>query len=189
PGADFVTSPTLSPLFGATLAPAVDACHRALGRPMPFTLCEVGCGSGRLMADLLGAAADAGAAWLQQAEVVLIERRPAPAGGVPDTVRWSRSLVEVEPFTGVVLGNEVLDNLPVRLRSARGEEIRVGAGTGGLEFVPDADPVVVDPVGARGLIADVAATLTRGFVLLIDYGSRGVAGPRAFQAHGIGDDV
>ncbi len=78
PGPDFVTSPFVSSLFGATLSLAVDACHRAMGEPSAFTLCEIGAARGTMMADLLGAAADRGAAWVAGVDLVLVERGTGP---------------------------------------------------------------------------------------------------------------
>src|SRR5207249_9778241 len=114
PGTDFVTSPSLSPLFGSTLARAVAACYTALGQPVPFTVCEVGAAGGGLMADILGAAADAAQEWLGAAEVVLVDRG-SPVEAERAGFRLARSLAEVAPFQGVLLANEVLDNLPARL--------------------------------------------------------------------------
>lgn len=188
PGTDFVTSPELSPLFGAMLAQAVQLCHQAIDEPVPFVLCEVGAGRGALIADLLGAAADSGAAWVGALEVVLVDRCvPAKRADAPAGFRLARDLSEVEPFQGIVLANELLDNLPVRLLAGQ-EEVRVGERDGRLELVPKASDYRVDPVGIRAFLDQVDRVLLRGYVVLIDYGARG-GGVRTFAGHRLGEEI
>ena len=181
PGADYVTSVTTSPLFGATMARAVDLCHHALGRPSPFTLCEVGAGRGELAAEILGTAADAGHAWLADVEVVLVER----GGPTPGAVR---RLSEVRPFEGVLLANELLDNLPVRLRHG-GEEVMVAVDGERLTLVPPAETYEVEPVGILRFLDDLSRVLLRGYAVLFDYGARHPGAVRTFAGHRLGEDV
>jgi SAM-dependent MidA family methyltransferase len=94
------------------------------------------------------------------------------------------------PLTGVVLANELLDNLPFRIveRSADGwSEVRVGVGEDGFEedviraapeLTTEADHVASGPVpvgarlpvptGARDWLLECAAVL-RGTLLVVDY--------------------
>ena len=54
-GADFLTSPSVGPLFGAVIARAVDDWWDELGNPDPFTLVEAAAGDGSLARDVLRA--------------------------------------------------------------------------------------------------------------------------------------
>src|SRR2546426_11696494 len=53
--ADFLTSPSLGPLFGAVIARALDDWWDELGNPDPFTLVEAAAGDGSLARDVLRA--------------------------------------------------------------------------------------------------------------------------------------
>ena len=118
-GSDFVTAPELSPLFAATLARPV---AQALRRSGTRDLMEFGAGTGKLAAGLLNALRDAGRPVRQLFDrgfVGRIARAPAR----DDRSRCARTRVEGEmarcaaraDFAGVVIGNEVLDAMPVRL--------------------------------------------------------------------------
>src|SRR5436309_2436164 len=72
---DFVTSPSLSPVFGRTLARLVRLVRDAIGRPGCFRVIDAGAGEGGLIAPLLAAlvADEAGSG----IEAVVAERSPA----------------------------------------------------------------------------------------------------------------
>ena len=106
----------MGPLFGAVLARALDAWWSELGRPEPFTVVEAGAGRGALAKAVLAAAPACGPAL----RYVAVERSAALRGLHPAGVESAGALPE-EPFTGVVLANELLDNLPFRLLE-RGEK-------------------------------------------------------------------
>jgi SAM-dependent MidA family methyltransferase len=115
-GGDFVTAPELSPVFARCLAVQVaDWLHESTAQVWEF-----GAGSGALAAELLNALDDLGvdhceynivevsAALAQQQQALVAERAP----GALARVRW---LTQLPPdIRGVVLGNEVLDAMPVR---------------------------------------------------------------------------
>lgn len=113
-GSDFVTAPELTPLFGAALARQVE---EVCAQSAPAVL-EFGAGSGRLAADLLGALGDACAEYaIVELSGSLRERQRAriarDAAAHLHKVRWLDALPE--RFRGCVIGNEVLDAMPVRL--------------------------------------------------------------------------
>ena len=119
---DFLTSPEVGPLFGAVLARALDAWWMELGEPEPFTVVEVGAGRGALAKAVLAAAPACGPAL----RYVAVERSSALRALHPQ----SSATMPDEPFTGVVLANELLDNLPFGLleRTPGGwAEVRVDA--------------------------------------------------------------
>lgn len=139
--ADFITSPEVGPLFGAVIARALDDEWERLGRPDPFVVVEAGAGRGALAKAVLDAAPRYAAAL----RYVCVERSAAlrdsasqalpvelprnvlgPATDGLDDVEPHRIDVvgpivtvlddlPLLPVTGVVLANELLDNLPVRL--------------------------------------------------------------------------
>lgn len=189
---DFVTSPHVHPVFGHLVAGTLREVWEALGRPEPFAVVEVGAGDGTLARQLLEALDELPVAY------VAVERSEGARGsleglaeaGLP--VRVTADLSEAGPIErGVVLANELLDNLPFRrvrgspdgLREIRvaldadGRLIEVEAPCGpelaGLapELGPGEEGVV--PTGALGFVDELARALRHGLALLIDYGGVG----------------
>jgi SAM-dependent MidA family methyltransferase len=117
-GSDFVTAPELSPLFAKTLARPVAQALRASGTRR---LMEFGAGTGKLAAGLLTALAeldvdiehyaivDLSGELRDRQRATLMAQAPALAA----KVEWLDALPDA--FEGVVIGNEVLDAMPVRL--------------------------------------------------------------------------
>lgn len=218
---DFLTSPEVGPLFGEVVARALDRWWEDLDRPDPFVVVEAGAGVGRLAVSILAAGPHCASAL----RYVLVERSAAlrraqertitltdPAlsfAGVVDDEESDRrrpppgpivtSLGEFPtgPFVGVVLANELLDNLPVRIAEKTDvgwSEIRVTVGdaTGGdgalseLTVPLDDDAsahldrlvgVALEPgarvpiaVAARNWLRDASEIVDRGRVVIIDYG-------------------
>jgi SAM-dependent MidA family methyltransferase len=110
-GSDFVTAPGLSPLFGQTLAVQVRQALQATGTDEVW---EFGAGTGALALQLLDSLGDAvrrytiidlsGSLRARQADSLLKHA---------DKVRWLDAWPEA--IEGVVVGNEVLDAMPVQL--------------------------------------------------------------------------
>lgn len=105
---DFLTSPEVGPLFGAVLARWIDAQHAALGAPDDFLVVEDGAGPGTLARALLAAAPQ----WRDR--YVAVEISASQRESHPDGVR-SVPRFDEPVACGVVLANELLDNLPFRL--------------------------------------------------------------------------
>jgi SAM-dependent MidA family methyltransferase len=189
---DFVTAPEMTPLFGRTLAHAIAPVLAETGGDV----LELGAGSGRLAADVLGELERLGALparylilevsadLRERQQATLARERPQLAG----RVQWLDALPE--NFSGVVLGNEVLDALPVELVHwtdtgplARG--VIVEGEQFGWQDRPITDPVLqaraealdLAPgyvseihLASDALIAALAQSLDRGLILMIDYG-------------------
>lgn len=113
-GSDFVTAPELSPLFGQVLANQLAEALQATGTD---ELWEFGAGTGALAAQVLPALERLGQP-LRRYTIVDVsgslrarqQQRLADWAGV---VHWADQLPEA--LCGVVLGNEVLDAMPVQL--------------------------------------------------------------------------
>ncbi|TDV08111.1 class I SAM-dependent methyltransferase [Paraburkholderia caballeronis] len=197
-GSDFVTAPELSPLFAATLARAVGD---ALAASDTRHLMEFGAGTGKLAAGLL-AALDAAGAPVESYSIVelsgeLRERQretiEAHAPALAARVRWLDALPD--RFEGVVVGNEVLDAMPVRLfarRDAVWHERGVAVtDAGGFAFSDRALNTAHDAAWSGSVLAaieggddyvtethdaalaftrTVCAMLARGVAIFIDYG-------------------
>lgn len=113
-GSDFVTAPELSPLFGQTLAAQVAEALQATGTDEVW---EFGAGSGALAAQVLDELAHLGQALARYTIVdvshALRARQQQRLAAHGPRVRWADRLPEA--LRGVVLGNEMLDAMPVQL--------------------------------------------------------------------------
>ena len=113
-GSDFVTAPELTPLFGHTLARQLQQALQATGTDAVW---EFGAGSGALALQLLDALDALGCAPSRYTIVDLSgslrERQAATLSAHAHRVRWVSELPGT--IEGVVVGNEVLDAMPVRL--------------------------------------------------------------------------
>lgn len=108
-GSDFVTAPELSPLFGATLALQVQQALRAAGAHEVY---EFGAGSGALAAQLLAALPGDTRYHIVDLSGSLRRRQAERLAPWAPRVAWLESLPAA--MHGVVVGNEVLDAMPVQ---------------------------------------------------------------------------
>jgi SAM-dependent MidA family methyltransferase len=109
---DFLTSPEVGPLFGAVVARALDAWWVELGRPPMFTVIEAGAGPGTLARAAFAAAPDC----LTSLRYVMVERSATQRSKHPVGEPFeSRADLPTDPVVGVVIANELLDNLPFDL--------------------------------------------------------------------------
>ncbi len=129
---DFVTAPEISVLFGQTIA---QAATPFLAQSSPRIL-EIGAGSGRLAHDVLSELAQQDMP-LEHYDILdlsggLRQRQQETLAAFP-CVRWLDCLPKA--FTGVVLGNEVLDAMPVqRVVKKKGVWHELGVGVSGGHF-------------------------------------------------------
>ena len=139
-GSDFVTAPELSPLFGHTLARQVAQALAATGTDEVW---EFGAGTGALALQLLDALTALGQAPRRYTIVdlsgTLRARQQATLARYAERVVWADRLPEA--FEGVVIGNEVLDAMPVQLL------VRIGGQADGCWYERG---VVGDDAGALG---------------------------------------
>jgi SAM-dependent MidA family methyltransferase len=111
---DFVTAPELSPLFGAALAQQVAEALKATGTDEVW---EFGAGSGALAHQLLSELQRLGCKIkrynIMDLSSTLKARQQMLLAEFDDQVKWLSEWPE--SLQGVVLGNEVLDAMPVKL--------------------------------------------------------------------------
>lgn len=186
-GGDFLTSPEVGPLFGAVLARYLDEQWELLGRPDPFTVIDAGAGPGTLARAVLAAAPACDRAGALR--YVAIEVSASQRSLHPERLE-SRPELPDEPFEGVIVANELLDNLPFRLCVFDGawreayvamDEHDVPSRYHEVLSTPfDPPPAVLPeaaPHGARAPLVDEAAAwvmqaralLRGGSLLVIDY--------------------
>ena len=183
-GSDFVTAPELSPLFGRALARQVEQALDASGSS---EIWEFGAGSGTLAAQLLHELGDrVGRYRIVEVSSALRARQGEATAAHAGRVEWADEL----PATmhGVVVGNEVLDAMPVDLVHFDGErwfERGVVAGGDSRPFAWGDRPTTRRPPLADGFpagtvtelhgqaeafVATLADRLERGAAFFIDYG-------------------
>ncbi len=191
---DFITAPEITPLFGAALANPVS---ELLAQTAPQIM-EFGAGSGTLARDLLLELKRKGTVVERYIIVELSgELRARQEACLRDfsQVEWINALPS--SFSGVVLGNEVLDAMPVQLVTKTETGWReVGVGWDGARFaflardanksllaqidaqVPDADSLPTSYLTevhpqAIGFMQSVGSMLGKSecaAAILIDYG-------------------
>ena len=180
-GGDFLTSPEVGPLFGTVIARALDAWWKELGSPSRFDVVECGAGPGTLARSIFAAQPECANAMQYVAVEISASQRALHPQGVE-----SRETMPDDPITGVVLANELLDNLPFRLFVFDGSwmEAFVSQASSGqfveVLRVPDVVPSCLPqtaPLGSRAPIQDAAASwvhealskISNGRLLLFDY--------------------
>ena len=181
-GSDFVTAPELSPLFGTALAAQV---RQALDATGVDEVWEFGAGSGALAAQLLTVlGARVRRFVIVELSGALAAQQRARLAAFGDRVVWVASLPE--RMRGVIVGNEVLDAMPVQLLrwdGAQWNERGVTTNEGGFAWSdrPTALRPPVEHGFAAGTVTEIhlqslafirtlAAALERGAAFFIDYG-------------------
>jgi SAM-dependent MidA family methyltransferase len=190
---DFITAPESFPLFGRCLANAVAEVLRQVSGG---DILEVGAGSGKLAAALLQRLTTLDA--LPQTYYILdvsadlrtrqAETIKALAPCAFERVRWLERLPD-RKFRGLVLGNELLDAMPVERFRLAADDVRELGVTLSNDHVAwterAASAAITERVAPLGLapgyvseigfageawVRSIADMLDTGVVLLIDYG-------------------
>jgi len=201
-GGDFLTAPEVGPLFGAVISRAVDLWWAEAGSPERFPVYEVGAGPGTLARAVMRArpqVAEAGAlVWWA------VEISPEQRARHPEHARIRSVTTPAEAFAaearvggagavGVVIANELLDNLPFDIAELTADGWRlllVGSDPDGSGFSTrpgPSDPAVdsvlrrLAPTASLGArlpwqarahrwVADMTIAVPGGRVIALDYG-------------------
>jgi SAM-dependent MidA family methyltransferase len=183
-GSDFVTAPEMSPLFGQALAVQVADALRATGTDEVW---EFGAGSGALAVQLLQALGE------QVRRYTIVDlsgslrlRQQHALAGFGNKVEWAGELPQA--MRGVVVGNEVLDAMPVKLLARIGgiwhERGVTSAGPDETFAWDDSSTELRPPVDiagshdylteihpqAQAFVRTLADRLERGAAFFVDYG-------------------
>ncbi len=198
-GGDFATSPELGTLFARCVAGYLDRTWDELGQPDPFVVVEGGAGRGTLCRDVLAHVETCSHAL----QYVMVERvdwqRDEALARIAD-VGMSECAVAAPdlpagPLVGVVLANELLDNLPFRLlehSETDWQEVHVERAGREREVLRDApaDAAAMAEAVAPGValstrvplqlkaavwVRRALRSLERGRLLTFDYGVRRTA--------------
>ena len=140
-GSDFVTAPELTPLFGQVVATQL---RQALDATGTNEIWEFGAGTGALAEQLLGELGERIARYtIVDLSGTLRDRQhqrlQKEHPSLVHKVVWADSLPDA--LEGVIVGNEVLDAMPVHLMSWDGERwLERGVGLAGPEAAPETAP-------------------------------------------------
>jgi SAM-dependent MidA family methyltransferase len=194
---DFFTNVSVGDLFGRILAGQFVELFELLATADGFKLVEQGAENAQLAKDVLQALASEPKSagweyWIVERFAKKIAQQNACLGTAPIPVRWIPDLQSPSSISGIIFCNELLDALPCHLIEHDGEkwwEIRVGEKGGIFDFVrvPIQDETLAGHVArlptpsitpyrsevnlaALRWMRSAARALTRGFILIIDYG-------------------
>ncbi|MFM9912613.1 MAG: class I SAM-dependent methyltransferase [Methylophilaceae bacterium] len=197
-GGDFVTAPEISPLFGRTLARQIAEILAETGGD----ILELGAGSGKLAATLLLELEQVGCLpehyFILEVSAGLQQRQKAQH--LPSHLAQKLVWLDALPasFNGVILGNEVLDALPVHLVfQGEGQLFERGVTVENGQLVWQDKPLIAGALfeaaralnlppqylteinlAASGLVSSLADCLQHGLMLWLDYGF-----PRSEYSH------
>jgi SAM-dependent MidA family methyltransferase len=178
---DFITSPEVGPLFAAVIARYLDNCWIELGCPESFDVVEVGAGPGTLARGIF----DAQPKCMSALKYIAVEISAVQRALHPSFVESQADFPD-RTIQGVVLANELLDNLPFKLFVFDGEwkEAFVALSDGGkfvevlrhVNELPEVLPKTA-PLGSRAPIQiaasqwllNVSKKMSNGKVLVFDY--------------------
>jgi SAM-dependent MidA family methyltransferase len=222
-GGDFFTASDVGTLFGECIARQLEEMDRLLGAPDPFRYVEFGAGRGLLAADVRDALAGSGSSLSRRLSIVLVDASPGMRSACLERLPEAEVRADPpppSPGSGCAVAVEWFDALPVhRVRRRAGVLLEVFVGV-------DPDGRLVEIEGAAGAEARnwadrhgaareegseaeavpalesafdaLAASIARGFVLVVDYGhpSAELYGPRhrrgtvlAYRRHRAHEDV
>lgn len=217
---DFYTAPELHPAFGGAVSRALArrlAELKDLGVPGPYTLVEMGSGSGLLARQVMLCLKKEAPALAEETVYILIERTRdlllssmVSLSGTTERLMGYARLEDIEPCRGVFFSNELLDAFPVHVLERKdGGVMELYAEPGGAMRLGPLSTPLLEPhaeavassleegqrhavnLDLQPWLSAVSAKLQTGFLMTIDYGKRFSSGqpnaPRTFFRHATDD--
>lgn len=217
PRRDYYTAADLHPAFGEILAQDIadrlDRLAAGEHRP-PYSIVEMGSGSGALARQILTALGRLRPHWAAKARYVLVERSRErllesvarlPSGRFP--ILGLETLEALEPCAGIFLSNELVDAFPVHVLEKNGGRLwelaldsegrstlieiaddRLSAQAARSRSLPEGSRRAVC-LEAGAWLETVSSRLKAGAIITIDYGSRyapdAPTAPVAFRRHAL----
>ncbi|NIA11657.1 MAG: SAM-dependent methyltransferase [Nitrospiraceae bacterium] len=194
---DFITSPHTHPIYGALHARQIEEFWNILGQ-VPFTIIEMGAGAGYLAKDILSYLSNK--AIFESINYIIVEHMPVCVSFQHEIlkpfikkVRWVNRLSDLEPMTGCLISNELLDAFPVHLIQKEGSEFKeiyvdFRDKEGLIDVLGPLSNIQLEEY-VKGLpsnlangyrtevnlaikewLKDVSGIISRGFVTTVDYG-------------------
>jgi SAM-dependent MidA family methyltransferase len=191
-GGDYYTSPNITPLFGALIGRQIEEMWELTGKGA-FTIVEYGAGTGKMCCDILSYL-KTNPELFKNLTYYIIEKSPAmkilEQNHLCGEVEWIESILDLPPFTGCILSNELLDNFAVHQVIMRQQlmEVFIVCNEKGFTEVlmPAGQPLkdylnemsIILPEGVRTeinlqaaqWIKEIAIVLKKGYLITIDYG-------------------
>lgn len=182
-GSDFVTAPAMSALFGRSVAVQIAEVLRTTGTD---TIYEFGAGNGTLARDILEVlGSQVRRYYIVDVSLALRQRQAETLAAFGDQVQWLSELPE--SLEGVLLGNEVLDAMPVQLLvQKQGQWFERGVAldeaahfvwqdrptdlSAPIEIECDEDYVTEIHPWADAFVRTTSERLKKGAAIWIDYG-------------------
>jgi SAM-dependent MidA family methyltransferase len=188
---DYYTSPFLTSIFGQIIGKQLEEMWVLLNKK-PFTIVEYGAGTGILCEDILEYL-KLNKMLYRDLRYCIIEKSQSMLEGqkkkLHEKVKWINSIDEISPVEGCILTNEVLDNFPVHQVIMEEELMEVFVDYQD-EFIEKLIPANTElkeffersnihlPQGHRAEVSlaavdwmeEVAAALSKGFIITMDYG-------------------
>jgi len=168
---DYFTNVSVGPLFGELLAVQFAEVWERSDKLDDFIILEQGAHHGEFARDVLESTQRRSPEFFAALRYQIVEpfpklqdRQSQTLKEFGDRVQWRKSLDELEPFIGVHFSNELLDAMPINLRSKL-----VALREDEFVFVDSSEEQITNQ-SQLDWIAEVAQKLRRGFVLSIDYG-------------------
>lgn len=212
---DFYTAPELHPAFGKVLAADIAARLRRLklsGAPAPYSIVEMGSGSGALAEVVLKELQAAHPEWLSEIHCFLVEKSPrfleeslSRLEGFKSLLTGYGDISQVPASAGIFLSNELLDAFPVHLIEKKGGSLYEVYTEGlGMLSTPEVKvcaqalaPYIEEGqrcalnLDAVEWLRTVSRKLTKGWLITIDFGKRFLGGaaqpPKYFYRHTLSD--
>ncbi|MBP2240871.1 SAM-dependent MidA family methyltransferase [Cytobacillus eiseniae] len=190
---DFITTSNVSDMYGRSLAKWF--FQQAKELKLPFSVCEIGAGTGRFAKAFID---EWKAITTENLQYLIVEESPYHRKlqqeiiTFNEGIRQIESLDDVRPFEGLIFSNELFDALPVHvIENKNGQLMEVFITIENEELVEELTPLnneeiihyleysklqlknrqrIEIPLIMTTVVKEMAKVLQRGLILTVDYG-------------------